>query len=339
MSQRSLLAAPPATAMRRRVSWCVAGVVILVLVVAGLALGELPLTLSDVWAALTGTADQGVSVVVLEWRLPRIMLGALLGAALGLSGALFQTVTRNPLGSPDVLGFSTGAFTGALIVMLGGIGGYFATAVGALIGGLATAAIVWVIVIRRGAQGFRLIVVGIGITAMINAVNVLMITSAQERDALSAAIWAAGSLNGVESLWIVPTLIVLAVCAAATAAIAPSLGPYELGDDTSGSLGVNVSRVQLLAMIIGVVLVAAATAVAGPIAFVALAAPQIARQIWSSSAIPLVASAVMGAVLLMTSDLIAQRLLAPTILPTGIVTICLGGVYLIWALARKGHNR
>lgn len=335
---RSITAPPPAASRRRALLWSAAVVALVALVATGLTLGDLPITPADVWASLTGTAPRSVTVVVMEWRLPRLLLGILLGAALGLSGALFQIITRNPLGSPDVLGFSTGAFTGALIVMFSGITGYFATALGALAGGLTTAFIVWLIVLRRGAQGFRLIVVGIGITAMINAVNVVMITRAEDRDALSAAIWAAGSLNGVESTWLIPTLLVFAVCGVATAAIAPALGPYELGDDASGSLGVKIARLRVSAMVIGVVLVALATAVAGPIAFVSLAAPQIARRLWATGPIPLAASAAMGSILLVLSDLIAQRLLAPTILPTGIVTICLGGLYLAWALARRGQR-
>ncbi|WP_170061981.1 FecCD family ABC transporter permease [Compostimonas suwonensis] len=324
-------------ARRRTILWIGAATAIVILLVAGLTVGELAITPGEALAALFGAGERGTSVIVLEWRLPRLVMGALLGAALGLSGALFQIITRNPLGSPDVLGFSTGAFTGALVVMLGSISGYFATAIGALIGGLVTAAIVWLLVIRRGAAGFRLIVAGIGITALINAVNTVMITGADDRDALSAAIWGAGSLNGVESFWIAPSLVVLLLCALATAWLHPALTLHELGDDTSTSLGARSSRLRLFAMLIGVVLVAFATAVAGPIAFVALAAPQIARRLWITGPVPLTASAVSGAVLLMASDLVAQRILAPTILPTGIVTICLGGLYLVWALARRGR--
>jgi iron complex transport system permease protein len=334
---RSILAPARPVARRRKALWIGTAAALAILFVVGLSVGELAISPGEALAALFGAGERGTSVIVLEWRLPRLVMGALLGAALGLSGALFQIITRNPLGSPDVLGFSTGAFTGALVVMLGGISGYFATAVGALTGGLATAAIVWLLVIRRGAAGFRLIVAGIGITALINAVNTIMITGADDRDALSAAIWGAGSLNGVESLWIAPTIGVLVVCTVATVWLQPALALYELGDDTSTSLGVSSSRLRLLAILIGVVLVALATAVAGPIAFVALAAPQIARRLWATGPVPLTASAFTGAVLLMASDLVAQRILAPTILPTGIVTICLGGLYLVWALARRGR--
>lgn len=339
MSRATSVLTPPAALTRRRVLLTAGGALVLVgLGVLGLCLGEVRVTPGDVWAALTGSAPRAVSVVVLEWRLPRVVLGALIGAILALSGGLFQTVTRNPLGSPDVLGFSTGAYTGVLVVVVAGVPGSVARTSGALVGGLATAALVWLVVARRGAQGFRLIVVGIGVTAMINAVNVLLITRAEDRDALSAAIWGVGSLNGVEAFWVLPTAVVLVAGAAAVRALAPALHAIELGDDTAAATGANPARARLLAMVVGVVLVALATAVAGPIAFVALAAPQVARRLLGTGSIPFPASALTGAVLLVGSDLLAQRLLAPTILPTGIVTVCLGGVYLAWALAQEGRR-
>ncbi|WP_437385748.1 FecCD family ABC transporter permease [Plantibacter flavus] len=334
----SLLAPPRDVARRRAALWLGAACAVAALLIVGLSVGELAVSPMQVLSTLFGGGDRGTAVVVLEWRLPRLLMGALLGAALGLSGALFQIITRNPLGSPDVLGFSTGAFTGVLIVMLGGIPGYFATSVGALLGGLATAAVIWFLVIRRSSAGFRLIVAGIGVTALINAVNTVMITGADERQALSAAIWGAGSLNGVESLWIVPSILVVLLCALVVAWIRPALTLYQLGDDVSAALGVRSVRLRMTAIVIGVVLIALATAVAGPIAFVALAAPQIARRLWATGPVPLAASAATGSVLLMASDLIAQRIIAPTILPTGIVTICLGGLYLVWALARRGRS-
>lgn len=339
MSRARSVLTPPAAVTRRRTILAVGGAAALVFLgVLGLCLGDAPLAPGDVWSALTGSAPRAVSVVVLEWRLPRVVLGMLLGAVLALSGGLFQTATRNPLGSPDVLGFTTGAYTGVLVVVVADLPGSFARTVGALVGGLATAAVVWLVVARRGAQGFRLIVVGIGITAMINAVNVLLITKAEDRDALSAAIWGVGSLNGVEASWMLPAALVLAAGAAAVRGLAPALRAIELGDDTAAATGANPARARLLAMVVGVVLVALATAVAGPIAFVALAAPQVARRLLASGSIPFAASALTGAVLLVGSDLVAQRLLAPTILPTGIVTVCLGGVYLAWALAQEGRR-
>lgn len=329
--------------------------VLLGLVVVGLTAGEVRVPLPDVLDALLGRATGGSAVVVLQWRLPRVLLAVLLGAALGLSGALFQVVTRNPLGSPDILGFTTGASTGALLVMLGGLSGgaagagtggsggavapasMAATTGGALVGGLATAVLIWLLLVRAGARGPRLVLVGIGTTALLNAVNVLLVTRADERAALRAALWGAGSLNGVAAAWVAPTALAVGVLGVAVVVLARSARVYELGDELSAALGVDTGRFALAAMAVGVALVAVATAVAGPIAFVALAAPQIARRVWRTGTVPFAATALTGAVLLLASDVVAQRLLAPTILPTGLVTICLGGAYLAWALTR--HRR
>lgn len=322
----------------------VSAAALLGLVAVGLTAGEVRVPLPEVVDALLGRATGGSAVVVLQWRLPRVLLAVLLGAALAVSGALFQVVTRNPLGSPDILGFTTGATTGALLVMLGGAAGagaaapasMAATTTGALAGGLATAVVIWLLVVRAGARGPRLVLVGIGTTALLNAVNVLLLTRADERAALRAALWGAGSLNGVAAVWVPPVAIAVGVLGVVVAGLARSARVYELGEDLTGALGVSAARFALAAMVVGVALVAVATAVAGPIAFVSLAAPQIARRLWRTGAVPFAATALTGAVLLLASDVVAQRLLAPTILPTGLVTICLGGAYLAWALTRRG---
>lgn len=344
---RQELAPPHRARLRRERGVLVTAVscaALLGLVVVGLTAGEVRVPLPEVVDALLGRTTGGSAVVVVQWRLPRVLLAVLLGAALALSGALFQVVTRNPLGSPDILGFTTGATTGALLVMLGGTAGagvgapasMAATTTGALGGGLATAVVIWLLVVRAGARGPRLVLVGIGITALLNAVNVLLLTRADERAALRAALWGAGSLNGVSGAWVAPVALAVGVLAVAVAALTRSARVYELGDDLAGSLGLSTGGFALAAMAVGVALVAVATAVAGPIAFVALAAPQIARRLWRTGTVPLAPTALTGAVLLLASDVVAQRLLAPTILPTGLVTICLGGAYLAWALTRRG---
>lgn len=325
-------------------SWLVsAGLLtgIVILSITALGMGDYPLNPAEVLVALTGGGGFD-STVVLQWRLPRITAALVFGTALALSGALFQTLTRNPLGSPDIIGFSTGAYTGVLLatVGLGGAsvaGGAIGTSLGALIGGLGTALIVYLLAYRDGVQGFRLIVVGIGITAALHAVNSWILLRAQSETAMGAAIWGAGSLGLTSWSAVLPAIgIVLAVTPLLLLAVRP-LRQLELGDDVAASHGVRVEPTRLAILGIGVLLTALVTAATGPIAFVALAAPQIARLLARSPGIPLVNSALMGALVLLGSDLIAQQALAQPI-PVGMVTVVLGGGYLAALLAYQARK-
>ena len=339
MSGASLVAAPADLRRRRRVIWVVSSGVLVVLAVAGLTLGDAPISVADVVTALFGGGENGTRLVVVGWRLPRVVLGIAIGAMLALSGALFQVVTRNPLGSPDILGFSAGAYTGALIVIVGGSVSTLALTVGAIGGGILSAALVFALVAWRGASGTRLIIVGIALTAMLGAANTMIELAADDVVSRSAAIWGAGSLNGIDGRWMPFILGTLVLGSLAVAWLVPALTLYELGEDRAASLGVRPVRLRLAAMVVGVVLLAITIAAAGPIAFIALAAPQIARRLWRSGPMPFAASAMIGAVLLVFSDILAMRLFAPTMLPTGLVTIGIGGLYLAWMLSGANRRR
>ena len=318
----------------------VVGVVILLAVSAvALTLGESEIPPAEVLPALFGQGDAGTVRIVSQWRLPRIALAVLGGAALALSGAIFQSMTRNPLGSPDIIGFSTGAYTGSLVVslVLGASGAV--VSLGAFVGGLATAAVVYLLAYTRGIQGFRLIVVGIAVSATLSAVNAYLLASARAEEAISAAIWGAGSLNGARWPEVLPVLLSLVVFVPACIVLARRLSMLELGDDQARMLGIRVDRTRVLLLIVGVGLVSIITAVSGPITFVALAAPQIARRMTGAAGPGLLPSAVVGALLLLVSDLLAQRVIAPGQYPVGVVTACLGGAYLVWLMTRRGGSR
>ncbi|WP_241488111.1 FecCD family ABC transporter permease [Leucobacter japonicus] len=317
----------------------VIGVATMLAIVLSIAIGATSLQIGDVVQGLLGTADGGTVLVVREWRLPRALLAALFGLALGMSGAIFQSLTRNPLGSPDVIGFSSGSYTGALIVLLVTGGGYAAVATGALVGGIITALVVFVLAYRGGVQGFRLIIVGIGVSAMLAAVNMYLMLRATVEEQLTAGVWGSGSLNGITIETLGPVLVVLLVLVPAALALSPGLRVLELGDDAAGSLGSRPTRVRLVAVVVGVALVALVTAAAGPIAFIALVAPQIARRLTRSAGVGLLAAGLTGAFLLVVSDFAAQRAFAPLQLPVGIVTVCVGGVYFVWLLVRETQRR
>ncbi|WP_193104313.1 iron chelate uptake ABC transporter family permease subunit [Brachybacterium sp. FME24] len=308
----------------------------LALTLVSLSRGDYPLGLGDLLRALAG--DGGfASTIVLHWRLPRALAAIVFGAALALSGAIFQTLTRNPLGSPDVLGFSTGAYTGVLLLSLvagptvSGVLGGATTIVGALAGGLGTAVVVYLLARRGGVQGFRLIVVGIAISAMLHAINVWILLQVQDEVAMAASMWGAGTLSLIDWAGLVPVLILLLLVVPALVLCVPLMRQLELGDDLASMHGVAVERTRRRILLLAVVLIAAVTALSGPIAFVALSAPQLAKRLVNGTGIPLGASAAMGAVLLGGADLVAQHVL-PTTLPVGVITIVLGGLYLVGLL-------
>jgi len=288
--------------------------------------------------AMFATDGGFATTIVLEWRLPRVLAALAFGAAMGVAGAIFQSLTRNPLGSPDIIGFSTGSYTGALIVITLVGDAYLSTAVGALLGGLATAFVVYLLAYRRGVQGFRLIIVGIAVTAMLHGLNTWMLLKAETEVAMTASIWGAGSLGLIGWQQAVPAFIALAVLVPFVIILSGPMRQLEIGDDAAKAHGVRVEPARLALLVVGVALTAVVTASTGPIAFVALAAPQIAHRLTRSAGLPLVGSALTGAVLLLVADFVAQHLL-PNAVPVGLVTIVSGGIYLIALLIHEARKR
>ncbi|MFB2600284.1 FecCD family ABC transporter permease [Herbiconiux sp. P17] len=313
-----------------------AAVVLISLVALGL--GDLPLPLGEVISALFGQQSGIVSTVVLDWRLPRVLAAVLFGSAMGVSGAIFQSITRNPLASPDIIGFTAGSYAGGVfaIILLGSA--FSGVAAGALIGGLGSAAAVYLLAYRRGMQGFRLIVVGIGVSAMLTAFSSFLVLRAKLEVAMLASTWGAGSLNPVGWTQFLPAAVVIAIVFAALGPLAGPMHQLELGDDAAKALGLRVEPVRLGLVFCGVILTAVVTAAAGPIAFVALAAPQIARRLSRSAGVGMASAAGLGALLLAASDVVAQHLF-PTDIPVGLVTVVVGGAYLIWLLIHEARRR
>lgn len=317
---------------------CAALLLVAVLLAAlGLMLGERLVPLGEVIDALTGGARRIIHLYVVTWRLPRVTSALLVGALLGASGAIFQTITRNPLGSPDIIGFTTGAHTGGLVAILL-VGTSYATITGgAMLGGLATAAVVMLLARKGNTQGFRLILVGIALTSMLASVDTWLILTADLDTAIIAATWGAGSLNGVAWEYAGPSLVLGVIALALAVPISRPLAQLDLGDDAAQALGSRPERTRLLAIAVGVLQVAIATSVAGPIAFIALAAPQIGRRLCRSQGTPMLPAALTGAVLLLAADLVSQHLL-PVMVPVGVVTVSIGGLYLLHLIVRENRR-
>ncbi|WP_017539662.1 FecCD family ABC transporter permease [Nocardiopsis halophila] len=313
-------------------------VVTAVLGVLALGLGDYPLSPSQVVSVLAGLSDGFERIVVIEWRLPRALAAVVFGAALAVAGGVFQTLTRNPLASPDIVGLANGSFTGMLVALLVLGGGWPLLMSGSLVGGLAAAVVIYVLAYRGGIKGFRFIVVGIGVSAMLSSFNTWMLLRADVETALFASAWGAGTLNTVTAETAYPAAGAALALLAVLPFAAPALRQMDLGDDMARATGVRVDRARAAAIAVAVALVSTVTAVAGPIAFVALAAPQIARRLARAPGIPLAASGTVGAGLLLASDLIAQHVI-PLTVPVGAVTVVFGGAYLVWLLVHEARRR
>ena len=311
---------------------------VLVLLVVAVTVGDFPIGVGEALRSLVGRGEGSGAFIVGELRLPRALAAVGVGAALAVSGAIMQTVVRNPLGSPELIGFTQGASAGAVagIVLAGATG--VALAGSALAGGVATAVVVYLAAFRRGVLGTRLVLVGIGVGAMLNAVTWWLLTRAQLTTAQTAAAWLVGSLNARGWGHVTVLAIVLAVLAPIGLVAARWLRMIELGNDAATALGLPVQRAQLVVVSLAVALCAVAVATAGPVPFVALVAPQLARRLVRGAGVGLISAGLMGAVLMQASDIVAQRVLAPVALPVGVTTGVLGGAYLAWLLSREGRR-
>jgi iron complex transport system permease protein len=324
-----------------RVDLRAALVVLLLLAVAAAAsvaligTGDFPVSPADVLRTLGGGGTPAQEFIVRDLRLPRVLVGLLVGACLGLAGAVFQSLSRNPLGSPDVIGFGQGSAAGALVVIVLFHGGPFAVAGGAVAGGVLTGLAVYLLAWRKGVHGYRLVLVGIGAAAVLTGVRDYLMTKADLADAARSMVWMVGSLNGRDWGQVWPLLGVAVVMFPVVLGHGRALRMLEMGDDAAYALGVRGERVRSVVMGAAVLLTAAATAAAGPVAFVALAAPQLARRLTRAAGPNLGAAGCVGAVLLVGADWASQGVFGVDRVPVGAVTGFLGGGYLLWLLVAE----
>lgn len=269
-----------------------------------------------------------------QWRLPRAVAAVAFGVALGLSGAVFQNLTRNPLGSPDIIGLESGAFTGTLLVLTFASTSMTWVTGGSVLAGLAAAAAIYLLSRQGGFSGLRLVVIGIAMNAMLVAFNQWLVMRTDLDTAIAATAWQAGSLNGIDWSELGAPLLVVAGCVLGLAWISRTMHQAALGDDVAMATGVDLGRHRAAMVALGVVGTSVVTAAAGPITFVALAAPQIGRRVTGSAGVPLLPAALAGAVLLSAADLVAQTL-REVPLPVGVVTTAIGGLYLVWLLIKE----
>lgn len=334
------LAAPPVSGVLRPrlVAVCAAlAVAVFLLFCWGVSLGDYPIGFADVVKALTGAGDPGTVLVVRELRLPRALAGLLVGIAFGISGALYQTMTRNPLASPDMIGLTEGAGTAVVAgIVLGWDGGLGTQGLG-LLGALVTALLVYALAWKGGATGYRIILVGIGVSWMCTSATDYLVARGERFEAQAALGWLVGNLNGRTWDQVTQLAVAMAVLVPLALGMGRRLRTLQLGDDVAAGLGTPVQPVRLALLLIGVGLIAFGTAAAGPVAFVALAAPQIAQRMAGTAWPPPAASGLTGALVVLGSDLIAREAIPGTELPVGIVTGVIGAPVLLWLLIRANR--
>ena len=317
----------------------VAGGLAVVVAIASLLAGDGWLLMGDVANWIQGQAS-GRITFVLDARLPRVVSAALAGTALGIAGALTQTITRNPLADPSILGVTGGAGLGAIVALngatvLGISSGYGLVTTGALIGAAIAAALLLGLTARSGADGVRLVLVGLGISAGTAALTTLIIVRSDPWNQTKAITWLGGSTYGaaMDRTWVLALVLLLSTVVIVR--LQRSWDLLQLDDHTPRVLGVSISRSRIATIGLAVVPVALATAMIGVIGFVGLAAPHLARLLVGprhAVAVPL--SAAIGALIVIVADAVGRTVLAPAQLPVGLVCALIGAPYFIWLMRR-----
>ena len=318
--------------------WALAGAA-LVVAALSLSVGAYSLGLPDLLRTLLGHGTGSENFIVLKLRLPRLVLAVLAGAAFAVSGALFQTILRNPLASPDIIGVTGGASAAAVFGMLVLGFGSVATSLAAFAGAMLVAAVIYLLAWRGGVVGYRFVLIGVGVAFMVQGVLGYLLSRAALRDAQDALTWLVGSVSG--SHW--PEIAVVAgflvVLLPIALLLAGRLRTLQLGDEAAMSLGVSPEPARLALLVTAVALAAIATAAVGPLAFVAFVAAPIARRAVGTGGLALVPAALVGILITTVADFTAQHLLPGGLqLPAGIITGAIGAPYLLWLLATANRN-
>jgi iron complex transport system permease protein len=324
---------------RRRCITVTILLVALTIVLAGILLifGNKQYSLSTVVSVLLGEDIKGASFAIGSLRLPRMLSGLLVGIAFGIAGNTFQTMLKNPLASPDIIGVTSGSSVAAVFcILILKISGN-AVSIIAVISGLGVAALLYILSRGGSFSGGRLILIGIGIQAMLNAVISFLLLRANQYDVPAALRWLSGSLNGRKMDDIPGLFIVVVIFGSIIVLLGNHLKVLELGDQSAISLGLRTDFVRLILVLAAVFLIAFATAVTGPVAFVAFLAGPIAGKLVGAGAPTAIPSGLVGASLVLAADIIGQFGF-DTRFPVGIVTGILGAPYLLFLLIRMNRT-
>jgi len=298
-----------------------------------MTLGSFHIPVADVVRTLLGDGTKDTDFIVKTLRLPRTLVAILAGISLGFAGGIFQGVVRNPLASPDIIGIDAGATLLAVIWILTGQDRTYLIPA-AFLGATITAMAIYLLSWRGGISGDRLILMGIGVTAVLGAFTTFLMLRYPVEFVSQALLWTSGSLNG--SSWddVRSMSVGLGLLAVPAVGLMWALRVLQFGDDMAKSLGMRVELTRLALIVAGSGLAATSVAICGPIGFVALLVPHTARMLAGpmTGAVLLLAG-IIGALLLLGSDIVAQHAL-PVGLPVGVVTSAVGAPYFLFLLYR-----
>jgi iron complex transport system permease protein len=313
----------------------VAFLALVVLVIWSSTLGSYDLSFTDVVRAAFGGGSEDTEMVVRTLRLPRIFVAVLVGAALAVSGTIFQGLARNPLVSPDIIGINSGASLAAIAVMILGIGGVGFVPVAAFLGAVVTAAAIYALSWKNGVNMNRLILVGIGVGSILSAGTTYMTVKYPLEITRPAIVWSMGSIYASKWRDVAVLGIALALLIPVAIILMEQMRMLQFGDTVTKSLGVPLERTRLLLIVIGCAFAAVAVAIAGPVGFVALIVPHMARMLLGlPTGSVLVFTALLGSIMLLVSDIVGQHAL-PVVLPVGVVTGAVGAPYFLYLLYRS----
>jgi iron complex transport system permease protein len=310
------------------------------LAVVSLNVGAYHVSVADLVRALLGQGEGRDDFVVMQLRLPRLTMAVVVGVAFAVSGALLQTILRNPLASPDIIGISGGASVAAVyaLTVLGLQGA--ALSLAAFVGAAATAAAVYLLSWHHGLTGYRFVLIGVGVAFLASSALAYMLSRGEVHDAQAALVWMVGSLNSTRWNDIGVLAASLGVLLPASGLLSGRLRVLQLGDDAAVGLGVRAELVRLGALGTAAALAGVGTAAAGPIAFVAFLSAPIARRLLGTDALALVPAALVGATVVLAADLVAQHALPGNVqVPVGVITGAVGAPYLLSLLATSGRAR
>ncbi|MFD1448780.1 iron chelate uptake ABC transporter family permease subunit [Oceanobacillus sp. FSL K6-0127] len=304
---------------------------------AMLLLGNTIHPVKDVIRALLGEQIQGVSFAVNTIRLPRMLAGVFAGFAFGVAGDIFQTMLRNPLANPNVIGITTGSSAAAVfcIVILHASGAVVSIA--SVIAGLATVTFIYILSRGRSFSIGRLILIGIGVQAMLNALISYLLLVGAEQDIPAALRWLSGSLNGSQMHELPPLILSVFIFAPIVIMLAKQLSILELGEQSATSLGVNTDRTRMLLILSSVCMISLATSTTGPIAFVSFLSGPIAKRLVGVGFSNVIPAGLVGINLVLAADLIGQFAFVVRY-PVGIITGIIGAPYLIYLLIRMNRK-
>lgn len=327
------------TRRRRRfiIVTCLLAIIAFALCCMMLMLGNTIYPVGDVISVLLGEQVKGASFAVGTIRFPRMVAGVFAGFAFGISGHVFQTMLRNPLANPNVIGITAGSSAAAVFCIIVLHASSTFVSIASIIGGLATVLVIFLLSKGTSFSIGRLILIGIGIQAMLNAVISYLLLIGQHHDVPTAMRWLSGSLNGVKMENLYPLMITVLLLAPIIILLGKRLDMLELGEQTAASLGVNTDRTRVVLVISSVLIIALATATTGPIAFVAFLSGPIAKRLVGVGFSSVIPAGLVGIILVLASDLIGQFAFVARY-PVGVITGILGAPYLIMLLIRMNRK-